>query len=85
MSTHAKKIVDELCNYLGYDFDSPMCKELHEHVQNCPECRAYIESIKKTVKICQTVYKVEPLPEEVKQELLRKLQQKKHPSPKTAK
>ncbi len=73
MTQHTKKIVNELCNYLGYDLSSPMCKELHEHVQQCPECRAYIESIKSTVKICQDVFKEEPVPEEVKQNLLLKI------------
>ena len=77
MAHHTKKIVNELCNYLGYDLGSPMCKELHEHVQNCPECQAYIESIKSTVKICKDVYKDVPVPEEVKQNLLIKLKIKK--------
>lgn len=73
MSPHTKKIVDELCNYLGYDFQSPMCKELHEHVKHCPECQQYIDSVKMTVKICQDVYPPEPVPEAVKQELLKKI------------
>ena len=50
-----------------------MCKELHEHVKHCPECQQYIDSVKMTVKICQDVHPPEPVPETVKQELLKKI------------
>jgi predicted anti-sigma-YlaC factor YlaD len=77
MSQHSKKVVDQLCNYLGYDFESPMCKELHEHVQNCPECQNYIKSVKLTVNMCKDAYKDVPVPEDVKKELLEKIRLKK--------
>ncbi|MCK6623261.1 MAG: hypothetical protein HUU32_16330 [Calditrichaceae bacterium] len=77
MSPHTKKVVDQLCNYLGYDFESPMCKELHEHVANCPECRNYIESVKLTVNICKDTYKEEPVPEALKRDLLLRIKAKK--------
>ena len=77
MSSHSKKIVDELCNYLGYNFESPMCKELHQHVSNCPACQDYISSIKITVNICKDAYKDVPLPEELKKNLLEKIRAKK--------
>lgn len=77
MSQHTKKIVNELCNYLGYDLESPMCKELHEHVKNCPECQNYIQSIKTTVRICRDVYKEVPVPDDVKQQLLATIQKSK--------
>ena len=77
MSQHTKKIVDELCNYLGYNFESPMCKELHDHVQTCPECQTYIQSVKATVKICKDAYKDEPVPDDVKKNLLNMIKSKK--------
>lgn len=76
MSKHTKKLVDELCNYLGYNFESPMCKELHDHVQECEECQEYIQSVKATVKICKNVYKEEPTPDNVKQNLLKMISNK---------
>ncbi len=73
MSRHAKKVIDQLCNYLGYDLESPMCKELHEHLQQCPECRDYVDSVKKTVKLHQDVSREAEVPLEVKLELFKKL------------
>lgn len=77
MSQHSKKVVDQLCNYLGYDFESPMCKELHEHVANCPECHNYIKSVRVTVNVCKKVYKDVPVPDDLKQSLLQKIRVKK--------
>ncbi len=77
MHHHTKKIIGELCNYMGYDLDSSMCKELEEHVKQCPECREYIKSIKLTVNLCKDAYKEEPVPDEVKDNLLKKLNLKK--------
>lgn len=73
MSHHAKKVVDQLCSYLGYDLDSPMCKELHEHIQQCPECRDYVDSVKMTVKVYQDCQQKVEVPEAVKMELFKKL------------
>lgn len=76
MRQHTKKIINELCNYLGYDLDGPMCQELHDHVQNNPDLQDYIESVRVTVKVCKNVYEDVPTPKDVKEELLIKLNQK---------
>ncbi len=75
MSPHTQKIIDELCNYLGYDCESPMCKELHEHVLECEECQQYIDSIKMTVKICKKTLAQNqtPVPDDIKKALLSKI------------
>ena len=77
MNKHSKKIIDELCNYLGYELDDCMCKELHGAVSEDRELQAYIDSVKKTIKICKEVYKEENLPESVKQDLLSKIKSRK--------
>ncbi|GAB4337577.1 MAG: hypothetical protein Kow0037_20550 [Calditrichia bacterium] len=77
MKHHNKKLIDELCDYLGEDLENPMCQELLEHVQQCDSCREYIESIKITVSVCKETAKPEPLPEELKNNLLKTLKEKK--------
>ncbi len=73
MKHHSKKLIDELCNYLGQDLEQPMCRELLEHVQECPECRKYIESIRLTVSLLKKTAKDEPVPERVKEALFKTL------------
>ncbi|GAB4366261.1 MAG: hypothetical protein Kow0042_06030 [Calditrichia bacterium] len=73
MKHHGKKLIGELCNYLGEDLDHPMCQELLQHVNECPECRQYIESIKLTVHLCRETFQTVPVPEHVKENLFKKL------------
>jgi hypothetical protein len=80
MNKQSKKIIDELCNYLGYDLDGCMCRELHAAVETDKDLQVYIESVKKTVTICKEVYKDECLPPEVKNQLMEKIKSKKRQS-----
>ena len=73
MKNHSSKLVGELCNYLGEDLENPMCQELLTHVKDCPDCRNYIESVKLTISICKESARTEPVPEDIKQNLLKNL------------
>ncbi len=77
MEKHSKKLIDELCNYLGQDLDHPMCKELMHHVNECPECQFYLDTVKMTVSIFRDTHKSEPMPDHVKDNLLKTLNLKK--------
>ncbi len=76
MKPHAKKIINELCNYLGQDLNQPMCKELWEHVQNCPECQTYLSTIKLTVEIIRDANAPQNAPEAVKENIFKILKLK---------
>ncbi len=53
MSPQCYKVVTEVCERLGEDMTSPHCRELMHHIEGCPECKAYLESLKKTVRVYQ--------------------------------
>lgn len=71
MKQHTKKIIDELCNYLGQDLNHPMCKELMQHVRECPECRIYLDTVKMTVSLYRKKIEQKPVPKHVTQELFK--------------
>ncbi|MCP4725887.1 MAG: zf-HC2 domain-containing protein [bacterium] len=48
-----EKVYKQICDYLGGDIDSPMCREVKEHLDACPECNVFFDSIKKTVTLCR--------------------------------
>ena len=73
---HTRKLINELCNYLGQDFDRPMCQELWRHIQECAECREYIQSIRTTVELIRDIHKPHKAPEEVKIRILKMLRSK---------
>ena len=72
-----KKILNELCNYLGQDLDHPMCQELIKHMQDYPECQFYLNTVKMTVSLYRETHPSEPVPSHVKKELYKVLKMKK--------
>ncbi|MFC1554894.1 anti-sigma factor family protein [candidate division KSB1 bacterium] len=66
------KKIEEICNKLGEDLDSEKCRELKKHLEHCPKCCAYVDTLKKTVEI----YKILPseeVPEDIHKNLLKVL------------
>ncbi len=77
MKKHSKRIINELCNYLGQDLNHPMCKELLRHVEECPDCRIYLDTIKMTVNLYRKTHQNQPVPDNVKESLFKSLKIKK--------
>lgn len=68
------KIFHEICNYLGENLDAPLCKEVKEHLESCPQCKEFIDSIKQTVKICKESEKNLKTPKNCKDNILKYIQ-----------
>jgi len=68
-----KQMVKNICNYLGEDLDSLACKEVEEHLQQCPTCRIYFDTIKKTVTLCQEIEEEKKIPDDVNSRLFKVL------------
>lgn len=47
-----------ICDNLDENIRSARCRTIREHIACCPACRAYLDSLKKTVLL----YKEAPLP-----------------------
>jgi hypothetical protein len=58
---------------MGEDLDAPACKEVAQHLESCPNCKVYLDTVKKTVTICRENEKHEELPKEVKSRLYKVL------------
>ncbi len=48
---HDPKMIDKIEEQLGNDFDSEVVAEVAEHMQNCPDCKIYVDSVKQTIKL----------------------------------
>ncbi len=44
-----KKYLLEICEKVDQDLTSPTCRKLREHLDKCPNCAAYYDSLKKTI------------------------------------
>jgi predicted anti-sigma-YlaC factor YlaD len=51
-----------ICDNLDADLASQRCVEIRHHLSECPDCSAYLDSMKKTVTLYRryTVSKVPP-------------------------
>ncbi|MCK5520614.1 MAG: hypothetical protein KAI81_05845 [Candidatus Marinimicrobia bacterium] len=47
------KTFDKFCEEMGNNIDADFCKELESELINCPECKVYYDTIKKTVQVYQ--------------------------------
>ncbi len=44
-------VVKHICEELDADITSRRCREIRRHLTLCPNCRAYLDSLKKTVRL----------------------------------
>jgi anti-sigma factor (TIGR02949 family) len=52
------EVVNHICEHLDTEMDRERCRQIKRHVKNCPNCYAYLDSMKKTVHL----YKLERVP-----------------------
>ena len=68
-----KEIYKQICDFMGEDLDAPVCKEVAEHLEKCPNCKVQLDTVKKTVTLCQESSKDELIPDDVKRRLYKVL------------
>ncbi len=52
------KVYLHICDHLDEEITSPRCRQIKQHLEECPNCRAYLDSLKKTI----ILYKAMPEP-----------------------
>ena len=45
-----KEVMNHICDSLGEDLNSPKCTDIKSHLESCPSCQKYFESVDSTVK-----------------------------------
>ena len=51
--------LQQVCDQLCEDLDSPLCLEIREHLESCPKCCAQVDSLKGVVYLYQNSKKTE--------------------------
>lgn len=49
MKMTCKKTYRYICENLDANLNSPICVEIKKHLDHCPDCTAYLDTLKKTV------------------------------------
>jgi hypothetical protein len=68
-----KEHIKQICDIMGEDLDAPACQEVLRHLDDCPNCKVYYDTIKKTVHLCKENDCAEELPNDVNQRLMKVL------------
>lgn len=63
-----KEVMNHICDSLGEDLNSPKCINIKVHLENCPSCQKYFDSVESTINFYKK-YNVE-LDDEVHNRLL---------------
>lgn len=73
LNEHNEEKIKLICDYLSEDIDALACQEMMEHLKNCPTCKVYFDTVRKTVILCKEIDCPEKLPEDVNNRLLKVL------------
>jgi anti-sigma factor RsiW len=46
-----KKVYQHICESLDEDLDTPRCRAIKRHIESCPNCRTYMASLKRTIRL----------------------------------
>jgi anti-sigma factor RsiW len=44
-----------ICDNLDENLNSPRCREIKAHLHECPDCQAYLDSLKKTIALYRAI------------------------------
>jgi anti-sigma factor (TIGR02949 family) len=67
-SPECMELLGRLSDYLDDDLPQDACRQLEEHLEDCPQCVAFLESLRRTVALVRS----DPRPE-VPEELRRRI------------
>jgi anti-sigma factor RsiW len=69
---NCKELLGELCDYVDGELEAALCAELEAHLNECPDCRVLVDTLRRTIVLYRT--QSQPaMPEEVKARLYRVL------------
>ena len=66
-------ILENLNDYIDGDLDLQICADLEAHISACPDCQVVVNTLKKTLELCQATGHETELPEDVRKRLYARL------------
>ncbi len=68
-SESCREMFARLSEYMDGELDPEICSSIDDHMEDCPPCRAFLESLRRTVSLSRELPKLE-IPEEMVRELV---------------
>ncbi len=70
---HSKDILKLVEEQLGRDVDGELISDLSNHMEECPDCKVYIDSVRQTIKLYRVSEKEQSIPDDVSDRLFKVL------------
>ncbi|MBL7012962.1 MAG: hypothetical protein ISR83_00950 [Candidatus Marinimicrobia bacterium] len=74
---HNDSIIDLVQKHLGRDLGAKAKGELKHHIEECPDCKVYVDSVEETVKLYKSIDSATDIPSGVSERLFKVLHLKK--------
>lgn len=74
MKEDCRKYFERISEYLDGELDDEICRKIEAHLEECPECRECLDSLKKTIQLCKEAGK-EAIPSDIHERLRSNLRQ----------
>ena len=68
-SESCRELFAQLSEYIDGELDPGLCTGIEEHMEDCPPCQAFLESLRRTVDLTRTLPR-EEIPEDMARELI---------------
>lgn len=77
MGSHAgcRKMLKHLSDYIDGEADSAICRMIAEHSPECRPCKAFIASLRKSVRLLNKAGRRSKLPSRARRDLRKKLRE----------
>jgi predicted anti-sigma-YlaC factor YlaD len=66
---NCKDVMQHVCESLGEDLNSDKCIAIKKHLEECPDCKSYFETVEITID-CYRKYNVK-MPEDAHERLMK--------------
>jgi len=64
-----REILERLSDYIDEELDPSICDEIEKHMDGCNPCVAFLNTLKKTVRLYNTAGKEVTIPDDVRNDL----------------
>lgn len=75
---HSQDMLKLVGEQLGRDVDDDLISDLSDHMEECPDCRIYVDSVKQTIKLYRVTEHEQSIPDDVSDRLFKVLNLKEY-------
>ena len=58
-----KNLLSQLSDYIDGELETALCAEIEHHMADCPDCRAVVNTLEKTIELYRTAGRAEVPPD----------------------